>query len=331
MMMKVMSMTINKKGDDDFFIRLLSYFRSQFHEHIVEMVPFRKSVILLKTDKNTYMLKGFHTNNRLKLQEAFTTTLRNEGFTKTYLFVHPEVKEPLFFEGTYFGCMEYIPPNKVPFSFQTQKNRQAGLELLEQFHQVTSTFESRYRTLIPRGFIIEKWKERVQLFSKNLPVIKYFINDAFLTDLLEWSNWSLAGMDHHRSFFTAEPHVVLHGDVAHHNFLRDTKGNLNIIDFDLISIGPKSLDYLQYANRILPSLDWSFERLTQFPIFASLVKEKAFLYALAYPADIFREWNRLVREKSYSNHQKYNGVMDLTIGQFYSRKKFVQTVIELTN
>ena len=127
--------------------------------------------------------------------------------------------------------------------------------------------------------------------------------------------------------FLSMNHIcVLHGDVAHHNFLRDSKGILHLIDFDLISIGPPSLDYLQYANRILPSLDWSFERLAQFSVYEKLVGEKAFLYALAFPADIFREWNRLIREGSYRDQNKYNQVMDLTIGQFYSRKKFIDTL-----
>ena len=330
-MMKAMSMTFNQTGDDDYFIRLLSYLRSQLKENILEMVPYRKSVIWIKTDKNAYMLKGFHTNKRLRLQEAFTSTLRKEGFLKTYLFVHPQIKEPLFFEGTYFGCMEYIPPNKTSFSFKSKKNRQDGLELLEQFHLVTSSFESRYRTLIPKGVIIEKWRDRGKIFSSNISTLKYFINDKILAEMMDWANWSLSGMEKNRSFFLNEPYCILHGDVAHHNFLRDTKGILHLIDFDLISIGPASLDYLQYANRILPSLDWTFDRLAHFSQYEKLLNEKAFLHALAFPADIFREWNRLIREGSYRDQQKYNQIMDLTIGQYYSRKKFIDTLKKMTN
>ena len=329
--MKAMSTTFNQKGDDDYFIRLLSYLRSHLKENILEMVPYRKSVILIKTDKNTYMLKGFHTNKRLRLQEAFTSTLRKEGFSKTYLFVHPQIKDTLFFEGTYFGCMEYIAPNKIPFSFQSQKNRQEGLELLEQFHGVTSSFESRYRTLIAKGVIIEKWKDRGKMFSSNISFLKYFINDKILAELLDWASWSLTGMEKNRSLFVNEPYCILHGDVAHHNFLRDSNGILHFIDFDLISIGPPSLDYLQYANRILPSMDWSFERLAPFSQYEKLLNEKAFLYALAFPADIFREWNRLIREGTYRDQPKYDQVMDLTIGQFYSRKKFIDSLKMMTN
>ena len=327
--MRAFNTTNNKKGDDDYFDRLLSYFQSQFYERIIQMVPIRKSVVYLRTDKNAYVIKGYHTNSRLRLQEAFTATLKKEGFNKTYLFLTPPVREQLFFEGTYFGCMEYIPPNKSVFSYHSHKNRQEGIELLEQYHQTTATFEARYRRLLPKGHLIEKWTERLNVFTNNLPSLRYFINEQFFIEMHSWAKWSLEGMENNRSFFQREPTLILHGDVAHHNFLRDAKGQLNLIDFDLISIGPASFDYLQYANRILPSLDWSFDRLSNLKQIKKYLNEAAFLYALAYPADIFREWNRMVREKSYTDHTKYKQVMDLTVSQFYARKQFIEHLKEL--
>ncbi|WP_244906707.1 phosphotransferase [Neobacillus soli] len=320
---------MNKNGDDDYFDRLLSYFQSQFYERIIGLIPIRKSVFLLKTKKNTYIIKGYRTNSRLRLQEAFTTTLRREGFTKAYLFLAPPVKEQLFFEGTYFGCIEYIAPNKIDFSFHSQKNRLDGTELLNQFHNTTASFAARYRTLLPNGRLIEKWTERLHVFSTNIPFLGYFINEPFISEIVSWAKWSLAGMEKHQAFFKKEPVVILHGDVAHHNFLRDTLGQLHLIDFDLISIGPASMDYLQYANRILPFIDWSFERLASHKHIKKYLHERAFLFALAYPADIFREWNRMIREKSYNDPVKYKQVMDLTIGQFYARKKFIDHLKDL--
>lgn len=325
-----MNTAINHKGDDDYFDRLLSYFRSQFFEKIIEFFPIRKSVFLLKTEKNTYILKGYHIYSRLRLQEAFTATLRKEGFYKTYLFVTPPVKEQLFFEGLHWGCMEYIEPNKHPFSFHSQKNRQDGMELLEQFHQVTSFFEARYRTLLPNGYLPEKWNERFAIFLRNLPFLRYFINESILSEMVSWANWSLKGMEQNRFFFLKEPFVILHGDVAHHNFLRDKAGNLQIIDFDLISIGPNSLDYLQYVNRILPYMEWSLKKLSHMKQIQTFLNEKAFLYALAFPADIFREWNRIIREKTYTDHTKLKQIMDMTINQFYLRKQFIDQVKSLT-
>ncbi|MFZ7945535.1 MULTISPECIES: aminoglycoside phosphotransferase family protein [Bacillaceae] len=327
--MKAINTSINNTGDDDNFDRLLSYFQSQFFEKIIQFVPIRKSVFLVKTDKHTYILKGYNTNSRLRLQEAFTATLRKEGFHKTYLFLVPPAKEQLFIDGKYFGCIEYINPNKTAFTYQTQKNRLEGIELLEQFHQTTAAFESRYRRIIPKGHLLEKWTERLQLFLNNFSFLKYFMNDPFLSEIAAWGNWALIGMEKHRSYFQKEPYVILHGDVAHHNFIRDKNGRLHLIDFDLISVGPPALDYLQYANRILPYIDWSFDKLGSFPQLQKYLRDEAFLYALAYPADIFREWNRLIREKLYTDPVKLRQVMDLSISQFYTRKKFVDRLQEI--
>ncbi|WML40693.1 aminoglycoside phosphotransferase family protein [Neobacillus sp. OS1-2] len=326
--MKAINRSVNQKGDDDYFDRLFSYFQSQFYEEIIEFSLLRNSVFLLMTDKHTYILKGYHSNNKLKIQEAFTTTLRKEGFRQTYRFLTPSVKEQLFFEGTYFGCIEYIYPHRTAFTFQSQKNRQEGIDLLEQFHQTTATFETRYRTLIPRGHLVEKWTERLHIFSNHLPFLKYFINDPFISEMISWGEWSLAGMEKHRSFFKQEPLVILHGDVAHHNFLRDKNGKLHLIDFDLISVGPPSFDYVQYANRILPFIDWSFGKLSGLKQMRCYLQEEAFLYALAYPADVFREWNRLIREKLYTDQIKLRQVMDLSLSQFYSRKTFIDQLQE---
>jgi thiamine kinase-like enzyme len=326
--MKAINTRGNQKGDDAYLSRLLSYFQSQFYEKIVQLSRIRKSVFLLKTDKNTYIIKGYRANHKLKLQEAFTATLRTEGFLKTYLYLTNPMKEPLFFEDTYFGCIEYIPPNKTAFTFENQHNRQEGFELLKQFHQTTALFESRYQTLIPPGQLIEKWTERLRQFLRNVPSIKYFLDDYIISEMISWANWSLAGMVRNRRFFQKEPSVILHGDVAHHNFLRDKNGKLHLIDFDLISIGPPSFDYLQYANRILPSIDWSLEKLGSLKEIGKYLDEAAFIYGLAYPADIFREWNRLIREKAYTDQAKLGQVMELTVNQFQLRKKFISQLQE---
>lgn len=310
-------------GDDAYFDRLFSYFRSQFHEKITRIVPIKSSVFLLETKSHAIILKGYANIKRLKLQEAFTATLRKEGFSKTYVFLNPPVKEQLFFEGTYFGCLEYIAPNKVEFSFHSQKNRQEGLDLLAQFHHTTKAFEQRYRTLIPHGDLLGKWAERKQIFINSLPILEYFMKEPFISDMVEWADWSLSGLDRRQIYFQKEPNVILHGDVAHHNFLRDMDGQLWLIDFDLINIGPVSFDYLQYANRILPYIDWSFEKLFTYKELRKYIDNPAFLFALAYPADIFREWNRVIREKSYTDQKIFKQVMTLSIGQFYSRKKFI--------
>lgn len=322
-----MKMAAKKGQGDDYGNRLLSYFKQQFKEPIVKMVPIRESVHFIHTDKNAYVIKGYRKYKKLRLQETFTATLRQEGFEKTYLFLTDMFKEPPFFDGEFFGCMEYIQPNRRDFTYHSHSNRKEGLELLNKFHSITVSFVNRYKTLIPSSDIQTKWMDRLKRFKKNYSQIRQYLNQKYIEELVDWSNWSLKGIHENESFFFEKPHVVLHGDVAHHNFLRDRTGNLNLIDFDLIGIGPASLDVLQYANRILPFIDWSLDGLKQYPQIAVYLKEKAFLYALAFPTDILREWNRLLRDNKQLNPRHYQNVLDLTLDQFYLRRKFFNELI----
>jgi thiamine kinase-like enzyme len=329
MMMK--AMTIKKIGGDDYFNRLLSYLNHQFKEKITKMVKIREAVFLIETEKKKYIVKRYSSNHKLILQETFTATLRKEGFTKSYIYLQSPLKEPMSFEGKYFGCIEYIKPNEKSFSYRTYKNRMEGLGLLEEFHRITASIAPRYKTLLSISDIQAKWTERSTIFSENTTLLRYFMKEPFIDEMLDWANWSLNGMKENGDLFVKAPHVILHGDVAHHNFLRDSKGILNIIDFDLISIGPECLDILQYANRILPLIDWSFEFLANHKQIKKYLNEKAFLYALAFPSDIFREWNRMIREKSLSESHKYNQVVELTLSQFYLRRQFVKKLKEQLN
>jgi serine/threonine protein kinase len=321
--MKTMKMGTNKSGGDDYFNRLLSYFKQQFNEPIIKMEQIRESVYIVKTMTKKYVVKGYSKYKKLKLQETFTRTLHQEGFNKTYQYFQDITKESLFFEGEYFGIMEYLSPYRKAFSFDSHHNRKEGLKLLEEFHQVTASCVTRYKTLLSYSNMIEKFSARLKAFKKNSSKITYFLNEQTVNELNEWAEWALEGMKENEGFFFKEPHVILHGDVAHHNFLRDKTGLLNLIDFDLIHIGPASIDYLQYANRILPSIDWSIVKLSQYKQMGELLKEKAFLYALAFPTDIFREWNRIIREKKYTKHYYNDYVIDLTLEQLDLRRKFV--------
>jgi hypothetical protein len=322
--MMMRAMTTKKKGGDDYFNRLLTYLNYQFKEKITKMVKIREAVFLIETEKKKYIVKGYSSNRKLFLQETFTATLRKEGFTKSYIYLQTPLTEPLFFEGKYFGCMEYIKPNEKSFSYRTYKNRVEGLELLEEFHRITALIVPRYKSLLSTSDIQAKWVERSNIFSENTTLLRYFLKEPFIDEMLDWANWSLNGIKENGDLFLNNPPVILHGDVAHHNFLRDSKGLLNLIDFDLISIGPKCLDILQYANRILPFIDWSFEFLSNHKQIQNHLNEKAFLYALAFPADIFREWNRMIREKTNLDSYKHKQVMELTLDQFYLRRQFVE-------
>ncbi|CAM3706380.1 phosphotransferase [Cytobacillus oceanisediminis] len=324
--MKAVNTTVKNGGDDLFKNRLLSYLKEQFPFKIDDIKPIRKQVYLVSAQERVFILKGFSSYHRLKLQEAFTASLINEGFAKTYAFYEFAKEPPLFYDRTYYGCLEYIHPSEDSFSYHLKRDRLEGLELLQAFHDTSEKVVSRYQTVVPAFKQAEKWRERASLFLNNLPVIRYFVQKEIINELLSWADWSLKGIEEEAWLFQSGRQVILHGDVAHHNFLRAKNKTLYLLDFDLIAKATPHSDYLQYANRILPYMKWSFDDLLRFPIIKQYMEEKGFIYALAFPTDIFREWNRVIRERSYLDPVKIRPVLDLTVGQFAERQRFIRAL-----
>lgn len=307
---------------DDYQNRLLLYLREQIPFIIEDILRIRNHVFLIKTDHLPFILKGFPTYHRLKLQESFTESLKKEGFHNTYHFLSIEMDPPLLFEQKYYGCLEYIEPAKESFSYHQEENRHRGLKVLKDYHQTTRKLVRRYKTLIPDFDLKNKWQERYRTFVQNLPIIRFFIKKEFVRQILAWAHWSLNGLEREKSFFHQGETVILHGDVAHHNFIFTEQHQLTLIDFDLIAIGKNWIDYLQYANRIFPFLEWNLQELWRYEEMKEYQNVKGFLYALAFPTDIMREWNRVIKEKSYNHPRKIRPIMELTMEQFHLRKQF---------
>ena len=323
-MKKEMNITAKYRGDDSNHDRLLSYLNSHLPFPVTQLSRIKGEVYKVQTKDFQFVLKEFPSYKRLKIQETFTNSLKMNGFQNTYSFYSFSEKKALYFQTKYYGCLEYIDKANESFRFDTIENCYEGLRLLNQYHQTTLKLQGSYKTILPSFHLIEKWHERFALFKNNLPLISFFLEREILTELYTWVEWSLSGLRKEKDTLERFPKVILHGDVAHHNFMRTAKGDLFLIDFDLISLGPEVADYLQYANRILPFLNWSYTELDAFELFQPLLNQKVFLYGLAFPSDILREWNRLVKERTFNQIKRIRPVVDLTLNQFEKRKTFMK-------
>ena len=323
-------MNINiMKGRDDFFNnRLFSYLSKELNLKIEGIQQMRGNVFLLKSSRKKFILKGFNDLRKLKVQETFSSSLRKSGFEHSYCF-HSLSDHPLYFENEYYGCMEYIEPHPKPFHYKLSSDRLEGIDLLHKFHAKTTNLAPSYVTLLPKTDLAKKWHQRKNEFAHNLHVINYHISKAMTDELMSWADFSLTGYTRLKKHLDTDEPVILHGDVAHHNFLRSKEGKLHLIDFDLISIGSSSCDMLQYANRILPFLNWRLDLLAEIQHLNQWLNNDAFLFGLLYPADLFREWNRLLREGPGVKIYRTPSIVEMTINQFHQRVKFHDDIIRL--
>jgi hypothetical protein len=325
---KAVDLIVKQGGDDSRQNRLLSYLRKTLSIKIEELIHIRSHVYEVKLTEGKMIIKGFPSLRTLKIQESFTRSLKKEGFYQTYEFFSI-TKEPLYFDTKYYGCLPYIEPGMQPFYYDTMQQCQEGLELLASFHHTTAQLVDNYQSYLPAFSLKDKWRERFLQFKENEQLLSFFLPRNVIHDLNIWANWSLNGLLQNWKTFTQGQNVILHGDTASHNFLRTANNDLFLIDFDLISIGPAVNDYLQMANRILPYFGWSMDTLVSFSQFRSFLKESFFLYALAFPTDIFREWNRLIRERRYHDAHYVRPVMELTLEQYGKRVVFIQQLRRL--
>lgn len=315
------------RGDDTFYYRLLSLLEKKFSIKINDIRRIRKNVFLIKSNDFWFILKGYSSYRKLKVQETFTKALEQEGFIQTYQFyVHDE---PIIIDNMIYGCIQYLYPNRTAFTYKNEKHRKEALLLLTHFYSVTEHLVNIYQYILPPFRIMDKWQMRKDQFLRNKELIEKYIDPFIVKEIVSFAEQSLNNGQNSSEFFQSKPKVVLHGDVAHHNFLRDVNGQLFLIDFDLISIGPAVIDYLQYANRILPHMDWSFEELEGMPVFSELLQEETFLSYLLFPTDILREWNRFFRQWDGRNPESLQQVIHLTLDQYKKRKKFYDKVKRL--
>lgn len=281
----------------------------------------RGNVYLLTFKHNPpLILKGFSSYEKWHRQQMVTSLIKQAGFEQTYqMYKEPH---PFELEGLWYGFIECLPTSRKAFSFANREDRIEGANLLEAFHNHADSLSIS----LPSFNQLRKWQDRFVLFLKHAPLISEHISASIVKEWITWGEWSLKGMAAHQGDLHKEKKTIIHGDCAHHNFLRKQDGTLTLIDFDLIAKAPRLYDYLQYANRILPHLEHPDTEIWDYSQIKAYQENPAFLYALAYPSDIFREWNLLFRTKFHLDH-----VWKITVSDFEKRMDVNKMLAQLVS
>lgn len=314
---------------DGFNSRLLLYAKRKTGIPFSNISKIKEGVWLASSAKENWVIKEFSTPEKLTHQILLTKSLKKHGFKNTYQF-HPLHKYgPCFFENRCIGFLQYIDTVKdQPFHYASARNRADALALLSDFHCNSSKCVPELKDSLNHFNLLEKWEKRLGNFKKNFQSMKELYEYAPFATYSKLGEYALRIMKTYKSYFVSGPHCVLHGDLAHHNFIRKKDGELYLIDFDLMSIGPKQIDILQYCNRILPEIDWSpFRLFDEGEAISQYQKDIPFLAALIYPADIYREWNYFVHYDKKKQRKHWKHLKDITLLQYDNRMQFSKWLI----
>ncbi|WP_212952570.1 aminoglycoside phosphotransferase family protein [Siminovitchia terrae] len=320
---------IFNQSRDGFNSRLLLYLKKRTGIDFRKISNIKKAVWITSSENERWIIKEFPNSDKLIQQVQLTELLWKHGFHNTYRF-HPIHRNgPCYFEGRCLGIIQYIESLKHKrFYYDSAENREEALSLLCRFHSTTSKCVPQLKDKLIKFDLLKKWEKRLEKFKRNFVSLKGLSVYPHLDKYIAIGEASLQIMRGHKAYFSMGPYCILHGDLAHHNFIRQADGSLFMIDFDLASIGPKQIDILQYCNRILPEIGWSPTRLfAEGEAISQFKKDIPFLAALLYPADIFREWNYFSdydkkKQKKYWKHLK-----DITFHQFEKRMVFSKWIV----
>ncbi|WP_171016646.1 phosphotransferase [Pseudalkalibacillus caeni] len=311
-----------ERGDSNQLDRLFFQYIQETGLIIDSCHVLKKNVVKLQTEQGPKVLKGFKNKEKLHGQLLLGSILDDRNEKVAASFEPFPTKEWFFhYDGLYWACMPV--EEGTPLDFSKRADRLLGLRQIAKFHKETGNLTKDVAPL--KLFQLnEKWLRRYNRFQLSLnqaPIQKEFVPLA--SSVQRWGEWILERINRkflqHLEVEALNNRSLIHGDVAHHNFLRN-KFETVLIDFDLIAYAPLEYDYLQYINRIMPFLKWDLQEVRDIPIpgLKHCLQNPDLYLLLAFPTDFFREWLFLMR----TNEQKLNNYLAYARQKFQERERF---------
>lgn len=316
---------------DDSLIRLFIFHLQQKGLNIQQVHQIKKKLYMMKSMNELFVLKGFESKRKLLFQYEFTRKLLQRSTQTLYYFdCFPNGERYVKWNQYYWAKIPYIHGYKINF---TKRSDQIDVfRTLNQFHRLSAGIQLDSEYLSVRR-LYPYYEQRLQTFIRWLD---YFPSEQMpmFEEIKQWGMHALKKLSE-EPLEQMERKALLnwqwtHGDVAHHNFLRTEDRKVVIIDFDLVSIGPKEYDELQLSQRILCCNGWNIAEWfhTMNGIVKTLVKQRWFLWGLMFPNDIYREWNYLFQNKAWSY---MDTLLTYTKNQYNARLPFMKEMMRMVN
>ncbi len=314
-------MTMNKYQGDSKLNRLLPILEQKSF-YINDYKKIKEDVYWVRSGKKECALKCYQEPEKLEKQHHFFKKWKDAGrfaaipvaFTENMWMAGNE-------DGTW-GLFEWLKGTHL--HFDQKQDRTQARKLIHEFH---ASAEGISGPLLLRNPLYMKWERRIDQFettykdflSSGKRFLFHEIHEISRQTLEEFKqlDWGKIEQD------AWERKSWLHGDVAHHNFIRSQDGKVKLIDFDLLQMGPELYDDIQLGQRFLPYTNHSLGEITK--CFQATKWKTAWMKGLLVPSDLLREW--LYAHRRYQRQkQKLAGHLDWLDSSWGERKKFVEKV-----
>lgn len=237
----------------------------------------KKNVWKLESGGSVYSVKKYDSlAQAVKVREVHEQLQRKQ-------FVHmlpiSKQSDPLFI------MQPWIDAKAV--NFKRRADRLDSFGALAALHQTNEMINWSAVSCLPYYRMLEKWSIRLARFAEMREFCESYLSAAVMDELLQYGHSALALSKKHPE--SSRPLTLLHGDVVHHNMLRDRTGIIRFIDFDLACLGDQQDEQVLWMHRVLPQVSYNLPFLLgEHPALAQLSNHS--LAKLLYPNEVLREW-----------------------------------------
>ncbi|MFS0689849.1 aminoglycoside phosphotransferase family protein [Sporosarcina sp. 179-K 8C2 HS] len=178
-----------------------------------------------------------------------------------------------------------------PVNFRRRIDRTDSLMALKALHQTKEQIDWDASPYLHRYQLLDKWQERLDRFIDNRDACGKFIRKQAVDEIIMYGKEALPILK--KNYRKLSGYTLLHGDVVHHNILRDGNGIIRFIDFDLACTGPPGTELALWMHRVLPNVCYNLEFLLAEQSSLNNL-DNASKSMLLYPNELLREWLHLL-------------------------------------
>lgn len=173
-----------------------------------------------------------------------------------------------------------------PANFASRKDRQLSLGAIRSLHQTSDIIKWEEKSYLKNYDVRYKWKERLQRYTVHQKEIAGIIGEKEAESIRFYAENALERLN--KTVPSKKERTLLHGDVVHHNFLKQGD-EVILIDFDLACLGPEEVEMALWMHRVLPHVDYRVEFLLEEQPTLKF-KDPSYMFLLLYPNELLREW-----------------------------------------
>lgn len=242
----------------------------------------KKNVWKMVEGESAYSLKRYTTRSTAVKVEYVHRQLHAIRFPNIVPIIPTE--DPLFI------MQPWIEGTK-PVNFRRRVDRTDSLLALQALHRTKEQIDWDASPYLHRYQLLEKWQERLDRFIENRDAFGKFIRKQAVDEIIMYGEEALPILK--KNYRKLSGYTLLHGDVVHHNILRDGNGLIRFIDFDLACTGPPGTELALWMHRVLPNVCYNLEFLLAEQLSLNDL-DNASKSMLLYPNEMLREWLHLL-------------------------------------